>query len=81
MIWLGNDSIQLEKDEPLMRSCWECNSAHEHLKKTNILHLCFNCGKLWIFDKFIETLKTKKEFSSYMRQIGLNPGDSTTKIS
>lgn len=26
------------------RSCWKCNSAHEHLKKADYVINCFGCG-------------------------------------
>jgi len=29
---------------PTLRTCWECNSAHEHLKKCAEL-VCIACGK------------------------------------
>jgi len=28
-----------------LRSCWNCNGAHEHLKKSEIPIKCFECGK------------------------------------
>lgn len=28
---------------PTIRSCWECNPAHEHLKSAALLY-CFACG-------------------------------------
>lgn len=33
-----------DPNEPTFRSCWECNSAHEHLK-TNPYLICFICGE------------------------------------
>lgn len=40
----------LEKDSSnfALRSCWECNGAHEHLKNCAIPLNCFECGK-WFF--------------------------------
>ena len=29
------------------RSCWNCNKAHEHLKKANYVILCQECGKYY----------------------------------
>jgi endogenous inhibitor of DNA gyrase (YacG/DUF329 family) len=26
------------------RSCWNCNSAHEHLKQATYPFCCFSCG-------------------------------------
>ena len=31
----------------VLRSCWECNSAHEHLRSADYQVLCFACGKTW----------------------------------
>jgi len=35
---------KLTKDEPVMRSCWNCNGSHEHLKKTKYLIYCLSCA-------------------------------------
>ena len=37
---------RVKKDEPALRSCWNCNSAHKHLKKANYLIYCIWCVKL-----------------------------------
>jgi hypothetical protein len=29
------------------RSCWNCNSAHEHLKKAEYPIECFDCGHIY----------------------------------
>jgi hypothetical protein len=70
----------MEAGEPAMRSCWECNTAHEHLKEVNFLHTCFECGKFWVFDKFFNELNGDEEFDNFFRSKGLKEGDSTTKI-
>jgi len=36
-------------DKFAMRSCWECNSSHEHLLKATGLFTCFECGR-WYMD-------------------------------
>lgn len=34
--------------EIVFRSCWNCNSAHKHLKKENdFIIYCFECGTLY----------------------------------
>jgi len=76
MIWKGGDIVELEEGEPVFRSCWECNSAHEYLKNRSSLHKCFSCGRWWVLGSFIEC-KTDEEFISLMTKIGLKPGDST----
>jgi hypothetical protein len=40
-----------EADGPTFRSCWECNSAHEHLRSVPWL-VCIGCNKT--FKKGIE---------------------------
>ena len=47
---------RLEKAEALkredkftVRSCWECNPAHEHLKTRSGLFTCCECGR-WYMD-------------------------------
>ncbi len=80
MIWRDNGVIELEDGEPRMRSCWKCNAAHEHLKKVNSLHVCFFCGQYWIFDKYIEDLKSDNDFDAFFKEKGLTPGGSTQGI-
>lgn len=76
MILKGNKII-FEKHEPVMRSCWKCNGAHKHLKKVNSLHVCFECGKYWIFDKFIED---EEQAVKILKAEGVKEGESSTKI-
>lgn len=40
----------LEKDKAnyALRSCWNCNSAHEHLREAEYVIMCFGCGH-WFF--------------------------------
>lgn len=83
MIWLGNGEVKLEKEhgEPAMRSCWECNGAHEHLKRVNTAHVCLmGCGRYWVFDRYLDTLESDEAFDAYFTSLGLKPGESTTKI-
>jgi len=80
MIYLGRGKFKLESGEPAMRSCWECNPAHEHLKTVNCLHICFECWKYWVFDRFLDSFKSDKEFDEYFENLGLKHNDSTTKI-
>jgi hypothetical protein len=47
----------LKNDEPALRSCWECNSAHEHLKEVEYLIWCFECGKLYLKGEEITELE------------------------
>lgn len=31
-----------------LRSCWNCNGAHKHLKEVDYIINCFECGK-WFY--------------------------------
>ncbi|NIO36728.1 hypothetical protein GTO27_03390, partial [Candidatus Bathyarchaeota archaeon] len=77
---LKNGKLKVEKDEPVMRSCWKCNNSHEHLKKVNVMHYCFLCGRQWIFDKFFTQLRSEKNLIKYLKSLGLKEGESTRKI-
>ena len=40
----------IKKDDSLliMRSCWDCNHSHEHLKDLrNMVIFCFICGRYY----------------------------------
>lgn len=39
--------------EPALRSCWNCNEAHKHLKKADYLIYCVWCGKMYLKGKEI----------------------------
>lgn len=80
MIWKGEGIIKLENGEPALRSCWECNQAHERLKKVNTLHHCLWCSRHWVFDRFMDSFETEEEFDSFFEEKGMSPGDSTTSI-
>lgn len=42
--WLKNNN-----NDVIFRSCWKCNSAHEHLKKADYVFNCMmGCGH-WYF--------------------------------
>lgn len=80
MIWLGNGNIKMEEGEPSLRSCWKCNPAHEHLKTVNMLHTCFECGRYWVYDRFVDSFVTDEKFDNFFRYNGLKEGESTSKI-
>jgi len=70
----------MEEGEPSLRSCWECNGAHEHLRTVNFLHACFECGRYWVFDKFLDEFENDGEFDQFFRSKGIKSGGSTQKI-
>jgi len=80
MIWEKGGIIKMEDGEPALRSCWECNGAHEHLKMVNFLHTCFECGRYWVFDKFFDEFKTDEEFDNFFISKGMKSGQSTQEI-
>lgn len=40
-----------------LRSCWNCNPAHEHLKKSSYIVGCFICNKYYYKGKEIKILR------------------------
>jgi len=81
MIWNGNGLMEFEEGEPALRSCWECNAAHEHLKQVNTLHVCaMGCGRYWVFDRFLDEFGTDEDFDAFFADKGLHPGESTKRI-
>jgi len=46
-----------------MRSCWECNPAHEYLKTVGGLFTCFECGRWYMNGGFFDNEEhCKKQF-------------------
>jgi len=72
--------VKLEKGEPYWRSCWKCNSAHHNLKKVNMLHTCFECGRSWIFDRFLDEFKTDEGRIKWLKRQGVKSNQSTSKV-
>lgn len=33
------------------RSCWHCNGAHSHFKKSQTPFMCFSCGHIYLKGK------------------------------
>lgn len=54
----------IENNNVCFRSCWNCNSAHERLKKVDYIIYCFECGKRYYKGK---ELKIEKEGSNNER--------------
>lgn len=86
-LWLKEDGmifkngiLKTEEDEPAMRSCWECNGAHERLKTVNFLHSCFECGRDWIFDTFLDKFINNDEIIEWLKSLGVKEGESTKTI-
>jgi len=73
-------NIKVEKGEPALRSCWECNSAHKHLKKVNTLHSCFTCGRMWVFNRYLSSFKTPQAVEAWLIKKGVKKNGSTKKI-
>ena len=71
------DKVIFEECEPMLRSCWECNSCHEHLKKVTMLHKCFECGRAFAFGEFINS---DADAIKLMKKHGLKEGESSSKI-
>lgn len=39
--------LKKSHDNLTMRSCWKCNGAHEHLKESLYIIMCFECGHFY----------------------------------
>ncbi|SRR6266404_1182581 len=50
----------VEGQNPIFRSCWYCNNAHERLKNLDFF-LCFACGIYYLFGypAFIVAIRSK----------------------
>lgn len=77
MIFLGNGRLKFEEGEPILRSCWNCNKAHLHLKNANYIINCFECDGFFIRGKNIKKFKTDEDFDNFFIKQGLKIGDST----
>jgi hypothetical protein len=57
-------AMELQKEGNFsMRSCWECNSGHEHLKTVGGLFTCIDCGRWYMNgDYFDNEEHCKKPF-------------------
>ena len=45
------------RGEPVLRSCWKCNSAHKHLKKADYIIYCIWCGNVYYKGKKLKIFK------------------------
>jgi len=68
MIYKGFDDYELEEEEPVLRSCPGCNPAHKHLIDTDYLHTCFQCGRSWIFGRYLDSFKSIKERDRFLEE-------------
>jgi ribosomal protein L37AE/L43A len=49
-----------EKQEFSIRSCWDCNGSHEHLKNVSGLFTCFSCGRWYMNGGFMDDDKHRE---------------------
>ena len=68
MKYNGFDSYMREEHEPVMRSCWECNGAHEHLKHVDSLHFCFWCVRYWIHGHYMDEFDTPEKLDAFLKE-------------
>lgn len=80
MIWMGKDHFRAEEGEPVFRTCWKCNEAHERLKKVNTLHVCISCGRYWVFDRFLDEFDTDRKVICFMNKNGVKFNGSTKDV-
>jgi len=68
MIYKRSGNYELEKEEPVLRSCPECNPAHKYLMDTDYLHTCFQCSRSWIFGRYLDSFKSTKEMDAFLKE-------------
>jgi len=68
MKYKGFDSYELEEGEPVFRSCPKCNPAHKHLMNTEYLHMCYQCGRYWIFGRYLDSFKSAEEMDKFLKE-------------
>ena len=47
---------RIDNDEPVFRSCWNCNGAHGRLRDKDYLIYCIWCNKLYLKGKEVEVI-------------------------
>lgn len=62
------DTYKLDPGEPVMRSCWECNPAHGHLKNATRLHYCPWCDRYWIFGRYLDSFDSPEEMDEFLKE-------------
>ena len=66
MKYRGFDDYICDEGEPVWRSCWHCNGAHEHLKDVAYLHYCVWCGRSWIFGHYLDEFTSAEAMDEFM---------------
>lgn len=62
------DTYLLDPGEPVVRTCWECNPAHTHLKNASALHRCISCGRSWLHGRFLNTFEDEVALDVFLAQ-------------
>lgn len=62
------DTYIYDEDEPAMRSCPQCNSAHKQLLDAPFLHVCFDCGRYWIHGRYLDSFKSDEEMDAFLKE-------------
>ena len=49
MVSIEEARKRAQEDNPTvtMRSCWNCNPSHEHLKNSDCVIMCLECGEFY----------------------------------
>lgn len=63
---LEYNHYKLDEGEPAFRSCWICNSSHEHLRDVTFLHYCLWCDRSWIFGHFLDEFDTPDKLDKFL---------------
>jgi len=81
VIWNGNGMIVPQPGEPALRSCPECNPAHEYLRNVHSLHSCNTCGRYWVLGRYIDSFEEDEDFDAFFASRGMQRGGSTFDVS
>lgn len=46
-------------NDPVLRSCWNCNPSHEHLKNVDYVIYCFACNNYFFKGHLIPVEETE----------------------
>lgn len=78
MLYRGPMDYVREEGEPALRSCPECNEAHERLRHKEFLQMCFVCGRQWIHGRYLDDgtngFASKEEMDDFLKEhLGVAP--------
>jgi NMD protein affecting ribosome stability and mRNA decay len=80
MFYYGNGMIEQEPDEPVEGICPDCANQSRSLLMVYKLHVCMECGKLYILGAYFDDLTDNGSFDNLLESRGIKPGMSTNVL-